>query len=232
MSAPVHQWPPLESDPESFQKLATFLGIEGASIHEVFGFDEELLAFLPQPVMGVIALYNRLPDKKAVDKARGNMSVQHEYYMKQSGTLDNACGIIALIHAALNNPRISLKEGSPLAKFQAANAGKTPEERCSALETSDDIHGYYKEVQLMGNDGNLDGVHEHGGVKKTFHFVAYVQNAKGDVMELDGTKEGPYVIKEGVEDGGLMKTAAAELLRRVADGEIDGDAMSCMVLAP
>ena len=43
--------------------------------------------------------------------------------------------------------------------------------RCSALETSDDIHAYYKEIQLMGNDGNLDGVHEHGGVKKTFHFV-------------------------------------------------------------
>merc|ERR1711965_1186427 len=92
--------------------------------------------------------------------------------------------------------------------------------RCSALETSDDIHAYYKEIQLMGNDGNLDGVHEHGGVKKTFHFVAYVQNAKGDVTELDGTKE-------GAEDGGLIKTAAAELLRRVADGEIDGNAMSC-----
>ena len=43
---------------------------------------------------------------------------------------------------------------------------------------------------------NADGVHVHNGVQKTFHFIAYVLNGKGQLVELDGTKVGPVVIAE------------------------------------
>ena len=55
--------------------------------------------------------------------------------MKQSGTLDNACGIIACLHAALNNlDNVTLTPDSILDKFYQANKDKNPAERCAALE--------------------------------------------------------------------------------------------------
>merc|ERR1712232_1345531 len=194
MAEVVHEWPPLASDPAMFGKLATFLGVEEYTINEVWGFDEELLAFLPQPCLAAIGLYMRLDAKKAEDKARGDENFECDYYMKQSGTLDNACGIIALMHAVLNNPSIPLKAGSPLANFRDANttAESTPESRCAALESSDAIHDFYKTLQTEGA-GPLDGQERRedsdgNEVVKTFHFVAYVRNDKGQLVEYDGTK--------------------------------------------
>ena len=72
------------------------------AIGEVFGFDEELLAFLPQPIVGVIVAVERL--KKDEDRAKGSADNTGivPFYMKQTEVLDNACGIIACLHAVLN----------------------------------------------------------------------------------------------------------------------------------
>ncbi len=41
-------WPPLESDPAIFAGFAAQLGMDASfTVNEVYGFDEELLAFLP-----------------------------------------------------------------------------------------------------------------------------------------------------------------------------------------
>ena len=75
--------------------------------------------------------------KKAEDKEKGSLDVESAYYMDQSGTLDNACGIIACVHAILNNlgdDKIKLVEGKTLANFQAATAGQTPAERATFME--------------------------------------------------------------------------------------------------
>ena len=50
------------------------------------------------------------------------MNVATDYYMKQTEVLDNACGVIACIHAILNNlgegdTKITLTEGSVLANY-------------------------------------------------------------------------------------------------------------------
>ena len=45
------EWPPLESNPEIFTNYMRDIGMsKDWAIGEVFGFDEELLAFLPQPI--------------------------------------------------------------------------------------------------------------------------------------------------------------------------------------
>jgi ubiquitin carboxyl-terminal hydrolase L3 len=51
---------------------------------EVYGFDEELLAFLPKPVKAVIITAERL--KKAEDKEKGSKDNNGivPYYMKQT----------------------------------------------------------------------------------------------------------------------------------------------------
>ena len=112
-------WPPLESNPEIFTEYMHKIGLSKEwAIGEVFGFDEELLAFLPQPVIGIIVAIERL--KKEADKECGSPDHVSKvpFYMKQTGTLDNACGIIACLHATLNNlEQVQITAGSVLDNY-------------------------------------------------------------------------------------------------------------------
>ena len=132
-------WPPLESNPEIFTSYMHKIGLDPANaVGEVFGFDEELLAFLPQPIHAVIVNFERL--KKDEDKTKGDEGNNGlvDFYMKQSGTLDNACGVIACLHGVLNTD-VPVKADTILAKHKAATAGMTPEERCTALESNNEF---------------------------------------------------------------------------------------------
>ena len=74
-------WPPLESNPEIFTEYMRECGLPNTwAFGEVFGFDEDLLAFLPQPVTAVIVNAEFL--KKAEDRVKGDMNVANEFYMK------------------------------------------------------------------------------------------------------------------------------------------------------
>ena len=74
-------WPPLESNPEVFTQYMHNVGLDNQfAIGEVFGFDEELLAFLPQPIHATIVCYERL--KKEEDVELGSEDTQVDYYMK------------------------------------------------------------------------------------------------------------------------------------------------------
>merc|ERR1712093_401156 len=137
-------WPPLESSPEIFNAFAQKLGIEVFGVNEVFSFDEEMLAFLPQPCVAAITCIRRLPDKAEEDRNRGDLGTEIGYYMDQTPRLDNACGVIALIHSVLNNDQIPLKEGSPLAQFKVANSDTTPAERATNLDNFTAVHDLYK----------------------------------------------------------------------------------------
>ena len=87
---------------------------KNVAVGEVFGFDEELLAFLPQPIHATIVCYERL--KKEEDVQLGSADTPVNFYMKQSGTLDNACGIIACIHAAFNTG-VAIEADSILGRY-------------------------------------------------------------------------------------------------------------------
>jgi len=231
-------WPPLESDPETFADFATKLGMQEYTTGEVFSFDPEMLAFLPfsGPPSAVILCMRRMPEKGAEDKQRGDLSTPCRFYMDQTGQLDNACGVIALIHSILNND-VPLKEGSPLAQFRDANLGADPAARATSLENFTAIHDLYKITAEVGNQENADGVHMHkdaegNEVAKTFHFVAYIRNEKGQVVELDGTKKGPWVVAENATAENFMELVGKEKDRRVAEGEIDQGAMAVMALGP
>ena len=74
---------------------------ENWTFGEIYGFEEDLLAFIPQPVAAVIINAEIL--NKADDRQKGDVGVANQYYMKQTSVLDNACSVIACIHAILNN---------------------------------------------------------------------------------------------------------------------------------
>lgn len=99
-------WPPLESSPEIFEDYMRSLGLCSThGFYELYGFDEELLMMSP-PTYAVILAYERLKeDKQAGDPAAIS---QCDFYMKQSPALDQACGVIACLHAIFNH---DLQEG-------------------------------------------------------------------------------------------------------------------------
>ena len=95
-------WPPLESDPEIFTKYMQDGGMPDKwCFSELFGLDDELLAFVPKPVLGVIINAQCL--KKGEERAKGDEATETDFYMDQSGTLDNACGLVACLHSIFNN---------------------------------------------------------------------------------------------------------------------------------
>jgi ubiquitin carboxyl-terminal hydrolase L3 len=207
------EWPPLESNPEVFTKYLHGLGMSDKwGIGEVYGFDEDLLAFLPQPVIGVILNVEIL--KRAEDKVRGSEDTNVDFYMKQSGTLDNACGIIACLHATLNNlDRVDLNADSILHNFYTKTKDLSPEERAAFLETDNAFKTQHEAAAGEGQSGmseNQDAVKHH--------FIAYTVNRQQQLVEYDGTKRGPYVVAENCTD--VLRGSIAEVQRKLAESEI------------
>ena len=75
--------------------------------------------------------------------------------MKQTGVLDNACGVIACIHAILNNigdgdNKIKLEENSVLEQMRTATAEQSPEERAASLEANGAFSAVHNNFAAQG----------------------------------------------------------------------------------
>ena len=71
--------------------------------------------------------------------------------MKQTGNLDNACGIIACIHSVLNNTdQINVEPGSILGRFSEESKGMTPLQRADHL---DNFTEFKEEHKSQANQG-------------------------------------------------------------------------------
>ena len=134
------KWLPLESNPEVMASFAHTLGLPAdVGFHDVFGFDPDLLAMVPQPVHAVLLLFpitdasEKAKDEEAARiAAEGQVVSDKVYYMRQ--TIGNACGTIGIIHAVGNNlEKYDLAHDSYFAKTFAATAALT---RRSARRTS------------------------------------------------------------------------------------------------
>uniref|UniRef100_A0A7R9ZH05 Ubiquitin carboxyl-terminal hydrolase n=1 Tax=Pseudictyota dubia TaxID=2749911 RepID=A0A7R9ZH05_9STRA len=215
-------WPPLESNPEVFAKYLHDIGLSKLySIGEVYGFDEDLLAFLPQPIHGIIVALERLNRDSDITKGTADDITKVDFYMDQTGSLDNACGIIACLHAILNNSDSMLVPGSVLETFRQTTKNQTPAERCKSLEDNIDFKKIHKSFAMQGQSAAITSDQS----KVQHHFVAFVVK-DGCLIELDGTKQGPYVIGECSD---VLRGAIAEIQKRLASGEIS-DKLSMMTL--
>eukprot|EP00970_Alexandrium_tamarense_P011334 scaffold2449_cov188-Alexandrium_tamarense.AAC.32 len=218
-------WPPLESNPDVFTEYLHTIGLsKSIAIGEVFGFDEDLLAFLPQPVLGVIVCFERLI-KRTEDCSKGSADDNDKvtYYTKQSKQLDNACGIIACIHAVFNSPVVEVDPNSVLGNFRARTLALTPEERCVALENDHDFKTVHKKYASKGQSREITS--NQSAVKH--HFIAYVLNGEGQLVELDGTKLGPVVV--GDCGGDLLRGSIREVQGKLERKEIS-ESLSMMTL--
>lgn len=207
-----YRWPPLESNPEIINKYMYKVGMDADwALHDMFGLDEELLCMVPQPCVGVVATIER------VDKADGKPGAGYDstvcpFYMKQSSKLDNACGIIACIHTVLNNQaEVKVSGESILGRFITGSKDLNPAERAKYLE---DFTDFQREHVSSAGEGET----QIGDTKH--HFVTFVPGPNGELIELDGTKDGPAIIQEHCEN--FLLGVATEIKRRISEGKITG----------
>eukprot|EP00581_Thalassiosira_minuscula_P019993 CAMPEP_0183714272 /NCGR_PEP_ID=MMETSP0737-20130205/8852_1 /TAXON_ID=385413 /ORGANISM="Thalassiosira miniscula, Strain CCMP1093" /LENGTH=250 /DNA_ID=CAMNT_0025943179 /DNA_START=172 /DNA_END=924 /DNA_ORIENTATION=+ len=221
-------WPPLESNPEVFTTYLQSIGLPTTfSIGEVFGFDEDLLAFIPQPVLGIIVCYERLIPKseyREQDKGKKEDYDQVSFYMHQSKVLDNACGIIACLHAIFNSPVVSVDPSSVLGRFRSDNDKSTPAEKCEALEKNTEFKEIHKTHAAKGQSQAITS--DQSKVKH--HFIAYALDKDGkNLVELDGTKAGPVIV--GDCGGDILRGSIREVKGKLERGEIS-ESLSMMTL--
>jgi hypothetical protein len=189
-------------------------------------------------VLAVIVNLERPDPHKEIDRGRGDraLSTKREgngggvYWMKQTGTLDNACGLVACLHGIYNNVSsgalkgvITLDSGSPLDGFLQSVESRTPEERASKLEGFTPIHDAHIS---FASEGQSSVPTEQDEVKH--HYVAFCVNSANELIEYDGTKNGPLLIKTDCSEG-VLRGAVAEIQRRLKEGEIT-DSLSMMTL--
>ncbi|XP_055626379.1 ubiquitin carboxyl-terminal hydrolase [Toxorhynchites rutilus septentrionalis] len=208
-------WLPLESNPEVLNKYLVKLGVSPAwSIVDIYGMDDELLAFVPSPLKSLIFLFpcsNVYEEFRAKeDEELKAINIEHPenlFYMRQY--VHNACGTIALVHAVLNNPDIELEEGSFIKKYYDSTKDLTPEERGKALEN--DV-GFIETHESVANEGQTAApdINE----KVYHHFIAFV-HFDGKLYELDGRKNFPVVHGETSPDT-LLKDAIAVCKQYIA----------------
>jgi ubiquitin carboxyl-terminal hydrolase L3 len=70
----IKHWIPLESNPEVLSSFAHRIGVlnipDSYKFHDIFGLDDEMLAFIPTPVVAVILLF---PIDNSNEKRRGEV---------------------------------------------------------------------------------------------------------------------------------------------------------------
>lgn len=100
---------PLESNPEVFTELAHKLGLSASlEFEDVFSLDEELLALVPRPVLGLILVFptteeyeKKVEDEDALlESFQSSEQSEDVVFFKQ--TINNACGLYAILHTVCN----------------------------------------------------------------------------------------------------------------------------------
>eukprot|EP00897_Mesotaenium_endlicherianum_P006235 jgi/Mesen1/563/ME000105S10737 len=190
------KWLPLEANPAVMHEFVRNLGFPStAGFYDVYGFDEELLAMVPQPVLGVLLLFpedSKAEAAKAAEVERLQKQGQHVsdnvYFMLQ--TVGNACGTIGLLHAIGNNTStLQLKGDSWLQKFFQETSSMSPSERAKHLEEDTQLEEAHSAAAVVGDTAAPD-INE----AVNFHFVAFVC-VDGSLYELDGSR--PFPVNHG-----------------------------------
>jgi len=182
------RWVALESNPNAFNEYMESLGISGAECAELYGFDDDMLEFIPKPHIALIFCF---PDfYKAIELMKpiysehiGKEIPSKIFFMKQK--ISNACGTFSLFHAIANNlDKVEIGDG-PFAQWLKEAKGLKMEERSDCLAKNVALTGIHKMCAELGETEHSDNV-DH-------HFISYM-NIDGNLYEFDSAQEFPRLI--------------------------------------
>ncbi|CAK7237643.1 hypothetical protein SBRCBS47491_010059 [Sporothrix bragantina] len=225
-------WSDIESEPAFFNFILKELGVQDATIFELFGVDETSISYLPEP-LGLIFLYKFVEedDEEAYENCPENL-----WFANQ--TTENACGTIAMLNIAMNCDRLGL--GEHLTRFKTATQPLNPALRGHLLSTDETIrskhNSFARRIDMLMSDLSLKLEWAEAGKKKksassrksaktkkkrradedeaAFHFIAYVPMGN-DVWELNGMQAKP--LKLGSFNGDWTAMARDRIAARMSN---------------
>jgi ubiquitin carboxyl-terminal hydrolase L3 len=186
---------PLENNPEVMTSLVHELGLSPTlQFHDVYSLTEpSLLAFLPRPALALLLVFpvtstyetHRHEEDASKEHYNGSGEGEEVVWFKQ--TIRNACGLIGLLHSVTNGEaREHIIENSDLDQLLKEAIPLKPTERAELLYKSQALEAAHQTAAQKGDttapaaEANVD-----------LHFVAFVKDKNGDLVELDGRRRGP-----------------------------------------
>ncbi|KAK3682233.1 ubiquitin carboxyl-terminal hydrolase, family 1 [Podospora appendiculata] len=214
---------PLESNPEVFNELLQLLGVpEEIAFEDVFTLDEP--DFLPRPALAVVLVF---PTTGGYDaRLAASESSRPEYTGRGAGepvlwfkqTINNACGLYAIMHALGNSKAQSfIKPDSLLFRLFQDCVPREPSERAKVLEDSAELESAYATVATKGDSA----VPESPEAEVYFHYICFARSdLNGHIYDLNGDCKGP--VDTGVVIGAeadLLGPEALEVIKKYIDRE-------------
>ncbi|RMY75471.1 hypothetical protein D0863_02559 [Hortaea werneckii] len=121
-------WVEMESEPAFFNVMLREMGVQGVKVQEIYELDEDMLAFLSEPVHAFIFLF-RYKDADAQSQSNGSCP-KHVWFANQ--TPDYACASFALLNIVNNIPGLRL--GKELQDFKNFTQDMDPLSRGDAVD--------------------------------------------------------------------------------------------------
>ena len=123
---------------------------------DVFGFDDDLLQFIPQPCSALFLLfpvtdkYERFR-KQEIEQLKKNPQHISEKVVFTLQTIPNACGTIGLLHSLLNGlDEDEILVDGALKRIKDKLNGRTCVERAQVLEEDEDLASIHREIAHQG----------------------------------------------------------------------------------
>ncbi|KAF9875262.1 ubiquitin c-terminal hydrolase l3 [Colletotrichum karsti] len=194
---------PLESNPEVFNELIGLLGASPSlQFEDVFTLDDP--AFLPEKILALVLVFPTTPtfEARLVAEEAGaqDWMVEHNeededaVWFKQ--TINNACGLYAILHALANGrAKDFLRPGSLLDSLLAVAAPMDPAQAAMVLEGSKELEEAYASIAAKGDTAAPESAED----EVYYHYICFVKSPDtGHLYELDGDRKGP--VDRGVPD--------------------------------
>ncbi|KFX95929.1 hypothetical protein O988_05556 [Pseudogymnoascus sp. VKM F-3808] len=202
---------PLECNPEVMTSLLHTLGLSSTlAIHDVYSInDPDLLSFVPRPAYALLLVFPtndtyeafRVAEDSTIEAYTGSGPDEPVMWFRQ--TIGNACGLMALLHAAANGgAKDFIDPSSTLGTLFAAATPLPPTERAALLYNSAALEAAHQASAQQG-----DSVAPPATDDIDLHYVAFVA-AGGRLWELDGSRTGP--LDRGPIDGDALCEEALE----------------------
>ena len=242
---------PLESDPSVLNDLMYGLGVSGSlTLTDVWEINDSIqLSLIPRPVLALILV---LPtsEKYETHRRSANVSTDTAEDPKQESvvwfrqTINNACGLYAILHAICNienrgfigtsrhknqvifslTPSGRIEPGSFLSHLCARSTC----EQEDLLNSSTDLDAIYEKAALRGTTAPPPA---HDEVD--LHYVCFVKSSNGSVYEMDGDTSGP--VKTNItlkHDEDMLVVSALECVRHCVAREDNDGLFSLLALVP
>ena len=221
-------WPPLESDPAIFNDYFHSIGLKNDIYFKELLSLVDYSAFLSisGPLLGIILNFSRNEKEKDAVFPKTELI---PYFMKQTNNLDNACGLIAALHCFGNakNGVLKFESGSVLENFFNEAKKLSPLERAKLLENDDKFKKAHTTFSAKGQ------TEIEKQVKNDYvgHYICFM-NIGGKLIELDGIKDAPSIIKENIHDNNFLDETLKEIMNRINTGVIKEQCNVMLVADP